>query len=139
MPIYADKMEILSSHIYNNIMTLLKSNSVLSELVIKKLYRSAMAFDELALQMPVPEEVEGVINFFFANFQPEATTSPMCGIWADHINFLNAIAQNLNFNDIVVYREHPLQFKFLPLMNRSSIVLIIFIQPNLSPIANQFQ
>lgn len=100
----------------SNIRKFLTSGSDNSVQIIEALYKNTKAYDYLSEKKPIPEDINGTVHYFFANFQPEATTSPMCGIWADARVCLNELVKLIDKDDIVVYREHPTQFKFLPLM-----------------------
>ena len=120
LPTYSDESLILAEISRKRIFSFLNSGSSHSTRVINLLYESVRAYNQLILRKPLPDFCEGIIHYFFAHLQPEATTSPMCGIMADHRNCLNEIATSMNSDDILVYKEHPAQFKFLPLMYGST-------------------
>lgn len=109
----------LSNLTDDNIKSFLKSGNDESKAVIDCLYKSAYSYDLLCSQKPIPSCVNGVSHYFFAHLQPEATTSPMCGSLADHRHCLSELAKQIKADDIIVYKEHPMQFRFLPLMNGS--------------------
>jgi len=109
----------LSSITSSNIRTFLTSGTEKSMSILSRLYDSAKFFDSLAQKRPAPAYVNGTKHYFFAHLQPEATTSPMCGKWVDHRFCLAELSKTIGEDDIILYKEHPNQFRFLPLMDGS--------------------
>lgn len=66
-------------------------------------YQSAM-LDEAAVDRVV--EAEGPLPILYAHYQPEASTFPEGGDYANHLDVIIAI-RRLGYRGIILYKEHP--------------------------------
>ena len=85
------------------------SGTIESQFILEQKMNLAREYDKCANLKPIPNNANR-FHFLFLHYQPEASSIPLAGEYADQMLALEYILSTINKDECIVVKEHPRQF-----------------------------
>lgn len=107
--IYAEEVNKIVANAKREMNNFLISGTPEASFIVSEKMKLAKTYDFLVKSKPVPND-KTQYHYLFLHYQPEASSIPLAGRYADQMLAIESITSKMQRNECLIIKEHPRQF-----------------------------